>query len=72
MEYKGVPVDEMYKLWLDQKDIEKKRAEAGRIWDANYREKHRHERNQKAREYYARKKQEKLQATENMIGEKDA
>lgn len=72
MEYKGVPVDEMYKLWKEKQDLEKKRAEAGRQWDANYREKHRQERNRKAREYYARKKKEKLQEAENMAGEKDA
>jgi hypothetical protein len=29
MEYKGVPVDELYKLWLDQQDIEKKRGFKG-------------------------------------------
>lgn len=30
MEYKGVPVDEMYKLWMDNQEMDKKRAGARR------------------------------------------
>lgn len=63
MEYKGVSVEEMYKLWVDNQEMDKKRAEAGRLWDAAYREKHREERNRKAREYYQRKKDEKINKT---------
>jgi hypothetical protein len=61
MEYKGVPVEDLYKLWVEQQEIDRKRAEAGRMWDATYREKHREERNRKAREYYQKRKNKNLE-----------
>ena len=72
MEYKGVPVDEMYKLWIDNQEFDKKRAEAGKVWDANYREKNRQKRNQKAREYYARTKKNKSSDEPSPDTQKDA
>jgi hypothetical protein len=61
MEYKGVPVDDMYKLWTEHQELVQKRKDAGKVWDATYREKHREERNRKAKEYYERKKQKKVE-----------
>ena len=61
MQYNGVPVDELYNAWKGIKDEEERRKEAGKIWDAKYREKHREERNQKAKEYYHKRKQQRLQ-----------
>jgi len=63
MQYNGVPVEELYNAWKSIKDEEERRKEAGKISDAKYREKHREERNQKAREYYHQRKQRKTPGT---------
>ena len=57
MEYKGIPVVELHRLWVEQEELKKRREEAGKLWDKTYRDKHREERNQKAKEYYRRKKE---------------
>jgi hypothetical protein len=56
---KGIPVEKLLEVYEKYEgSVEKVKAR-----DALYREKHKAERNQKAKEYYQRRKAQKAQAT---------
>jgi hypothetical protein len=64
--YESLKAEWVKKYEHDMKILERKRA-SDRESSKRYREAHREERNQKAREYYQKKKAEKGQAGRNQI-----